>query len=379
MTSDRGALRLKPGWRQLWRGQFDAETEERFVHGHFRRIRVPLLILAPALVLACHLMRGFADGGRSGWLPDLTAAEVALLAAIWMAVWLARDSQRFALGVIAFITTFELHLLLSLPRDIGALQAALPQFLPWPLVIAPLASRLRTFALALAICVCIPLTGLYGSGAGVEDALAVVAFLGLTVVVAFAVYVCSDRARRESFSANLRLEERAGKDALTGLPNRRTFFDACEPLIDRCAAEGQPLALCFVDLDHFKRINDDLGHDVGDRVLVQVAGVIRAQQAGDDLCARIGGEEFIVVWPNLPLAAALQRADALRNAIATVSEPGLPVSASIGLGLRETGESLAELMRRADMALLRAKRGGRNRVELADRELDALPVGSRYS
>jgi diguanylate cyclase (GGDEF)-like protein len=137
-------------------------------------------------------------------------------------------------------------------------------------------------------------------------------------------------------------------------------------LLDECAAHGEPMALCFLDLDHFKAINDTHGHDVGDRVLQGVARVILSRQHGHDLSARIGGEEFILVWPGLTRLAAQRRAQALLAEIAALSEPELRISASIGLSLRDEGESLPELMRRADMALLRAKRNGRARVELAE-------------
>ncbi|MCU0504151.1 MAG: GGDEF domain-containing protein [Chloroflexi bacterium] len=158
-------------------------------------------------------------------------------------------------------------------------------------------------------------------------------------------------------------EARAQTDPLTGLPNRRRFDQAARDLAGRRRA-GDRVGLLMIDLDHFKRLNDELGHPAGDRVLVAVARAIAGSVRDVDLPARVGGEEFAVILRD-PSGAA-EVAERLRAAIAAIdlSDHGIPgVTASVGVAVAaDPDEQIASLVRRADDALLRAKREGRDRV-----------------
>jgi diguanylate cyclase (GGDEF)-like protein len=158
-------------------------------------------------------------------------------------------------------------------------------------------------------------------------------------------------------------EARAQTDPLTGLPNRRRFDQAARDLAGRRRA-GDRVGLLMIDLDHFKRLNDELGHPAGDRVLVAVARAIAGSVRDVDLPARVGGEEFAVILRD-PSGAA-EVAERLRGAIAAIdlSSHGIPgVTASVGVAIAvDPEEQVASLVRRADDALLRAKREGRDRV-----------------
>jgi diguanylate cyclase (GGDEF)-like protein len=173
--------------------------------------------------------------------------------------------------------------------------------------------------------------------------------------------------------ANLRnlavAEIRAATDGLTGLPNKRAVTDALKRMFALASTTGSPLALLLLDLDHFKQINDQRGHAVGDQVLANVGAVLRSVLRAQDFAGRNGGEEFAVLLPDTETSAATAIAERIRAAIAEISLPGTDVSVttSIGVGgFPHHSSTLERLERLADAALYLAKRHGRNRVELAE-------------
>lgn len=167
------------------------------------------------------------------------------------------------------------------------------------------------------------------------------------------------------------LEEQRQKaliDPLTGLPNRAAWSERLEHEVAQWQQHGNSLLLAMLDLDHFKRINDNYGHMAGDRVLKLIASVLRRRLRGGDFIARFGGEEFVLLVPDTPLAAGAKLAEALRAAIEVCpfhfkGEP-VTVTVSIGMTAFKPGERSDLVLKRADQALYRAKNAGRNRVEL---------------
>ena len=158
-------------------------------------------------------------------------------------------------------------------------------------------------------------------------------------------------------------------DALTGLHNRRYMESHLATLAEQASSRGKPLALMILDIDYFKAINDSYGHDAGDDVLREFAVRIRKSIRGIDLACRYGGEEFVIVMPETDLHVAGMVAERLRRSIA--GEPfavnkatkRIEVTISIGLStLERKGEAVADVLKRADTALYRAKHDGRNRV-----------------
>jgi diguanylate cyclase (GGDEF)-like protein len=131
-------------------------------------------------------------------------------------------------------------------------------------------------------------------------------------------------------------------------------------------AVGQPLCLAVADLDHFKVINDRLGHSVGDKALYEIARIMRSQVRASDLVARIGGEEFAIVLPASTRTAAMEFCETLRSAVEShgwaAIQSDLNVTLSIGLSQWDGSADVAELLRTADQQLYRAKRAGRNQV-----------------
>ena len=161
------------------------------------------------------------------------------------------------------------------------------------------------------------------------------------------------------------LERASETDALTGLFNRRRLDQAFEYEIGRASRYGQPLSLILADIDRFKSVNDTHGHQVGDLVLQEVAEILRQGMRSVDTVGRWGDEEFLIVCPDTDLDGAAALADKLRGTIAgnlRALAPGQTTS-SFGVAQYRDGDSMEDLVARADAALYRAKAGGRNRVE----------------
>jgi diguanylate cyclase (GGDEF)-like protein len=160
----------------------------------------------------------------------------------------------------------------------------------------------------------------------------------------------------------------AQTDELTGLMNRRAFFEHAQLLYAQCRLNQQPLCVLMMDMDHFKQINDTYGHQAGDQVLRQVGGVISASFRQADVYGRLGGEEFAVLLPNTSLETARSIAEELIKAISgMVFDPVQGLTASLGVASTYTqDEDLHALMNSADKALYRAKALGRNQVAVAE-------------
>ncbi len=175
-------------------------------------------------------------------------------------------------------------------------------------------------------------------------------------------------------------EFNAAYDGLTALANRRSAYDSLAAMIARARRTGTPLSLVLLDLDHFKQINDGYGHAAGDQVLREVADTMRRSVRDTDLCARVGGEEFVIVLPDATLLDARLVAERLRDQLRTRLIPAIggSVTASLGVAELQLGDTAAEhLLHRADQAMYRAKARGRDQVAdtgLATRPAFAAPA-----
>jgi diguanylate cyclase (GGDEF)-like protein len=170
--------------------------------------------------------------------------------------------------------------------------------------------------------------------------------------------------------ANEKLYLLATTDQLTGLKNRRYFLEKLELETERSRRYRRPCAIAIIDADRFKTINDTHGHDVGDRVLQVLAGVLTAELRGSDLIGRLGGEEFAVMLPETEKAAALEVCWRLIARIreATVMAEDCQIKFTVSAGLTEvqlSGDEADAVLKRADRALYRAKQLGRDRCEVA--------------
>ena len=197
-------------------------------------------------------------------------------------------------------------------------------------------------------------------------------FIVLVVTVPWFVFIGGHvkRLQRGLSEVSLRLEhieERARRDDLTGVFNRRALLAAMEDAKQRADMLGEPLSLCVIDLDFFKRYNDEFDHLTGDEVLRAFTLAVQQELRTSDVFGRYGGEEFIQICRDTPLAGAVVDAERLRERISALD---LPISrligrltVSIGVAQYVPGETIMQTFARADGALYRAKQRGRNRVE----------------
>ncbi len=168
---------------------------------------------------------------------------------------------------------------------------------------------------------------------------------------------------RDNFNENL---EMVVSDPLTGLGNRRYFDRAIEPFFTALKEENEDFSIMVFDIDHFKRVNDILGHDMGDQILKEIAARIVTNMRAIDVVSRYGGEEFMIAMPKTVEAEALIAADRVRSLIAGtpifVEGQALQITTSAGVAQVQQGEQLRDVFKRADDALYKAKQAGRNKV-----------------
>jgi len=207
-----------------------------------------------------------------------------------------------------------------------------------------------------------------GQGLLQPGGIAGLSFMLLFVVLLVASFGFVFMSKERADEVNRRL---AALDELTGVANRRSIIAALDRDVSRAIRTREPLAVMMVDIDLFKRVNDEHGHLAGDQVLRSVVDVVRHRIRSQDIVGRYGGEEFLVVLCDTPAQGAQQLAEQLREAVQASHFPWngkeLAVTVSVGVfgGRLEPGDSWDQLIHTADSALYRAKQTGRNRVVVA--------------
>ena len=166
----------------------------------------------------------------------------------------------------------------------------------------------------------------------------------------------------------------AVRDQLTGLLNRRGFNEQCDKIFALARRRNLPVAIILTDIDKFKTINDEHGHEAGDQALRHFTRLMQVSRRREDVLSRIGGEEFALILPGSTLESAIKVADVLRGRVEiapfTYNGKSIPMTASFGVAtLSAADESMADVIVRADTALYRSKRDGRNRVELESSQM----------
>jgi len=193
----------------------------------------------------------------------------------------------------------------------------------------------------------------------------------------WSVYTCENRdiLQTELLSAKKHLEKQAQAlflmattDALTGLLNRREFLNQANKVAHQVERNKSSFALLFIDVDFFKQVNDSFGHQVGDSVLVHVANMLCEGRRINDLVARVGGEEFVLLLADIDEDSAFFLAETIRERIQKNALDHVSVTVSIGLAISHKGCKLSveTLLDLSDQALYRSKSGGRNRTTIAD-------------
>lgn len=368
--SSPAARRLR-WFKRRWHLTLTPVLEVQFQRAR-REAHVPSILTAVCTafaLLGLYLLADFFTRGRFLHLaflgPVLLAAAVPAM--VGVIAMLRRRGHGFPLWWVALPAATNALCWAVLP----AIGAALK--LPWPYEIMLFNFLYTFFFLAIPV----PIAAAIGGGSALTFALlqSVFAphdwslFSKIFIVFGFVVHGIAaaallERNERRSWLARRRLAELAQRDSLTGLFNRRTFFERADVALRQARRSGAAVALLLIDADHFKRFNDTHGHPAGDACLRRLAGVLtRFAQRPLDVVARIGGEEFALLFFDAPQAWAVTRTEELRDAVRALHGENLPcTTVSIGIATDLGGASLTTLLQRADTALYRAKAAGRDRV-----------------
>lgn len=194
--------------------------------------------------------------------------------------------------------------------------------------------------------------------------------LSMFLLMLFAVSLFCTSAYLKLLDEREKLEKLATTDALTGALNRRSFTERGQAETERAHRYARPLSLMMVDADHFKKINDRWGHGTGDSVLIGLSKILQRSVRQTDLVARMGGEEFAILLPETPPEQALSIAERLKDTVfstvmTTCEQHDIRVTVSVGVATLQEGETLDDLLARADQACYASKTGGRNQVNTA--------------
>ena len=292
-----------------------------------RRVHIPLVGAGAAIWIGAFQFKSF-DASPTAWVALVSAivGSYALLSA--RELWYARDRELISRWpTMALVVSHACFLFLRIPFA-GTLAVSVSSGQPHGTIVTLVAFQ------ALFTTFCLP-------------------FLRVAM--------SKERAELEQRRAAL-------TDSLTGVANRRAFFDRGVPLLEAALADRRSAALLLFDLDRFKNVNDTAGHQVGDLVLQDFCELIATSMTSRDLFGRLGGEEFACLVADVSMAQALQIAERLRREFAAMQFPGLEVNATVSVGVAMASEaerSLTTLLATADRALYRAKADGRNRVASA--------------
>ncbi|WP_376695629.1 GGDEF domain-containing protein [Wenzhouxiangella sp. EGI_FJ10305] len=221
------------------------------------------------------------------------------------------------------------------------------------------------------------LLGLHALGASLHDVVVTLFDPLMMAVIALIISEVFYQTRIRMLVLDEQLRQLATTDALTGLSNRREVEDQIAMEMARAGRHDSTFALILGDLDHFKHVNDRFGHSTGDAVLTEIGRILRSNIRIEDRAVRWGGEEFLILLPATGRAEAMKVAEKIRSAIAAsplhCDGHEVPVTISFGVAAFNGENDVADLIKRADAAMYRAKRQGRNRVCAADDDRNAAP------
>lgn len=354
-------------WRKRWLDKLPASEFTRFQRFTFAKSRPGLTLLTFTLPLLFTV----------GWAHDLAVLgasarwtlliRLALTVGLLIVAWLIRTSgygRRTEIFGVLYAFIFSIAIVTTTAIEPSRLSLAHVAAMLMAIIMLPFAMS-RVAAAGVIAALSLPMFGLLwfmGASAGLVGAY-------LLFFVAGCAIGLTQRAAHLSASADIfvhrqRLLERLHRDSLTGVINRDGWEARAQRLHRSHLVSGRPLSVAFFDLDHFKSVNDQHGHGCGDAVLQEVSSIMRAHLRKHDLLARIGGEEFVALLPDLDAEGAQQVAERIRRAVADIDAP-TAITISAGVTQARNGEALKATTDRADSALLAAKRRGRDRVERA--------------
>ncbi|MFP5477046.1 MAG: diguanylate cyclase [Gammaproteobacteria bacterium] len=302
-------------------------------------------------------------------MPEYVGLRVLLLPLTALFAFLiarAPSVQTYGLACMATIATVSLNCYL------GALGTDRPlmYFLPAAIIVVVTTSffwiTLAQWVGGSLACYVFFLPFVFDHTANRTDTVFALLYAGIALATAFVTHRRVQDYQRRAFDQECRLAELSATDALTGARSRAEFLHQAEQVAGLARETGAPLALLYLDIDHFKRLNDSHGHAAGDAVLRGLAGALRQALPQHDVLGRLGGEEFCVLLPGQEQAQAVAVAERLRLLLAQVPRPDERLTVSVGIAVLRADESVMQTLHRADLAMLKAKQSGRDRVCTAD-------------
>ncbi|CAM2156410.1 diguanylate cyclase [Pararobbsia alpina] len=327
------------------------------------------------------LVRGITRAGVAAYIAAIAiglAADVITMSLLWRVIAVAialglvmlaleRDSAQrgWVLLGFAFLCFYEIGI--GVFASVNSLGVAwvLPAFAMMPVVTSPAWMSHRHFALASIVTVVTPFVTFALLHASKIDQYELLTYMFTATITATVIHVFFSRLQHSHFHLERKLREQAHTDDLTGIFVRQRFHELADLAVRRAQHRDEPVSALFIDVDRFKSINDEYGHSVGDAALVLVATALQDRLRPVDVFGRLGGDEFAVVLPNCRAHTAMQVAQRLRAAVAGLDSPAGQLTISVGVAeMRDSANGLIGLLDDADVGLLSAKAGGRNRVEL---------------
>lgn len=303
--------------------------------------------------------------GHPSSLPAWVQA-LPLVAMLPVVVATRRVRQPAALRLLGLLCVALLEVAINLQGWNG--KPGLPWVWPAALLI-PAASAMVwlgswDFALGMLLCALGPLPMLLWNGTDGAHLLQYFVYMALTMALCIVLRTFLVDMLVEQFRLERQLRTKAATDDLSGLLLRNRFLELAADAIDEAHVRRRPTSLLYLDVDHFKAINDEYGHAAGDAALVALAAALRTQSRPTDLIGRIGGEEFAMLLPGAGLEQALERAERLRLSVHDIPRPDGRLSVSIGLATcaPDAYHGVEALLARADQAMRNAKRQGRDRI-----------------
>ncbi len=354
--------------------QPDNAAFRRDYAGYLAQRMGPMIHALMAVALCAYLL-GVVARGLVGAAPTQLAWQLIPAPLLLLVIIAARQCREpLQLRMLALLCVVLLEIGINL-TGIGVTAGA---HQPLPGLLLPVASSVIWFGrwdflVAMALCALGPLPLLLHLGDGAQT-LQFAVYMAISVTLATVLRAFMARTLLDQFKLERLLRERAETDGLTGVLLRNHFLELGRRTLQEAHSQQQPVAMLFLDADHFKRINDDYGHAAGDVALIALAARLRTQARKGDLIGRIGGEEFAMLLPGANHAQALARAEQLRLAVRASHHPGGHLSASIGVASCVPGyyDSIESLLARADQAMRQAKRDGRDRVAAAVRTCEPI-------
>lgn len=297
---------------------------------------------------------------------ESTLIDISIFAALGVFTVLmnsVRSVTAFGFIGVGYATTLEWGFLLATGGAGQPVSWVLPAAVLVPVAAGPLWLTRRQFVIGTTLCWGSVFIALWRTSGSYQETIMTVLYSVMSITLAIVLHILFSSYRRRHFALENSLTELASLDGLTRLLNRRSFEERARALIVESESRGQSLSLLYIDIDHFKSLNDNFGHAVGDQTLQAVAKTLSSHVRNADILARLGGEEFALLAISRSRQSASELAARLCFAVNAIERPDGNTSVSIGLAHHINGESIEQLLHRADKAMLRAKRGGRNRIE----------------